>query len=210
MNEAAPEVPVPAAPNARADVGRSAQRREARARRRGLPPAERRAAALAIARHLAATGWLRPGRRIAAYLATAEEIDPVVCLALARRRGCELWLPRLDAARQGRMSFAPARGPLRRNVYGIAEPANRERLSSRWMQVVLLPLVAFDAEGTRLGMGGGFYDRALSWRRLRRHWRGPRLVGVAHSTQQLPRIVAGAHDVRLDAVITERGLVRFD
>jgi len=205
----------PLAPPSRASsagasaTDRPALRREARARRRSLAPAERSAAALAIARHLAGTGWLRPGSRIAGYLATPEEMDPAPCLALASRRGCELWLPRVEATRQGRMSFAPAGGALRRNAYGIAEPANRERLSSRWMQLVLVPLVAFDASGTRLGMGGGFYDRALAWRRTRRHWRGPRIVGVAHSIQQLPQIVAAAHDIRLDAVITERGVLHF-
>jgi 5-formyltetrahydrofolate cyclo-ligase len=107
------------------------------------------------------------------------------------------------------MVFAPARGQLRLNTYGIAEPATSARLSPRWLQLILVPLVAFDDAGTRLGMGGGYYDRALAWRRRRCTWPGPRLVGIAHSSQQVARLAALPHDVRLDAVITEQGLTRF-
>jgi 5-formyltetrahydrofolate cyclo-ligase len=82
-------------------------------------------------------------------------------------------------------------------------------LPARWLQVVLVPLVAVDDEGARLGMGGGFYDRAFAWRRLRHHWHGPRLVGVAHSTQRVARIPALPHDIHLDALLTERGLFHF-
>ena len=188
---------------------RAAQRREARARRRALPMAERQATSLAVARHLAATGWLHPGVRLAAYLALPEEIDVSACLRLALRRGCNLWLPRIEAARAGRMVFAPASGALRLNRFGIPEPASAKRLGSRWMQLVLVPLVGFDDRGARLGMGGGFYDRALAWRRWRTSWTGPRLVGIAHSSQRVGRIAAQPHDVLLDAVITEQGLTRF-
>ncbi len=188
---------------------RAALRREARARRRALSPVERRVAALAIAGHLAASGWLRPGLRVAGYLATPEEINVSACLAIALRRGAEVWLPRLESARAGRMHFAPAAGPMRRNVYGIPEPTHARRIAARWMQLVLVPLVAIDTSGTRLGMGGGFYDRALAWRRLRRRWSGPRLVGIAHSSQCVARIPPLPHDIRLDALLTERGLTLF-
>ncbi len=188
---------------------RHALRREARARRRELPAAERHATSLAVARHLAASGWLRPGLRLAAYVALPEEIDVSACLRLALRRGCGLWLPRIESTRAARMVFAPAPGALRLNTFGIAEPASCERLGSRWMQLILVPLVAFDDRGARLGMGGGYYDRALAWRRWRTTWPGARLVGIAHSSQRVGRIAALPHDVRLDAVITEQGLTRF-
>jgi 5-formyltetrahydrofolate cyclo-ligase len=197
-------LPAPAAIAARA-----ALRREARDRRRALSHPERRRAALAIAAHLAASGWLRPGLRLAGYLALPGEIDVSACLAVALRRGASVWLPRIDSVRAARMSFAPAGGPLRRNSYGIAEPATRRRIGARWLQLVLVPLVAVDDAGTRLGMGGGFYDRALAWRRLRRRWDGPRLVGIAHSTQCVGHVPPLAHDIRLDALLTERGPIHF-
>jgi 5-formyltetrahydrofolate cyclo-ligase len=201
--------PAAAAATGDAERGRAAMRRDLRARRRALPAAQRAAAALAVARHLAASGWLRPGLRLAAYLALPEAIDVSTCIALALRRGAALWLPRIEAPDSGRMVFAPAGGALRLNAYGIPEPATCARLDARWMQLVLVPLVAFDEHGARLGMGGGFYDRALAWRRWRSAWMGPRLVGIAHSSQRVGRIAALPHDVRLDAVITEQGLTRF-
>ncbi len=190
-------------------ASRAARRHEARARRSALTFAERCATALAVSRHLGSSGWLRPGKRLAAYLALPEEIDVSPCIAMALRQGCGIWLPRIETASSARMSFAPAGGRLRRNVFGIPEPVTSQRLAARWMQIVLVPLVAFDDRGARLGMGGGYYDRALAWRRHRSAWHGPRLVGIAHSTQRVDHIAALAHDVGLDAVITEQGLTLF-
>lgn len=189
------------------------ERRELRARlrraRRALSGAERREAAQRIARALAATGWLRRGRRVAGFVATTEEIDTTPSLAAARARGCELYLPRLTHWRAGRMALSPI-GPRRRlNRYGIPEPDTTGRVGARWMQLVLVPLVGVDRAGNRLGMGAGFYDRLLAFRRLRRSWRGPRLVGVCHSAQLVEHLPARSHDVPLDALLTERGLTFF-
>jgi 5-formyltetrahydrofolate cyclo-ligase len=91
---------------------------------------------------------------------------------------------------------------------GISEPQALHTIGARWLNVVFVPLVAFDAHGMRLGMGGGFYDRAFSFRRWRHAWRGPRLVGIAYSFQELPEILPAAHDVRLDFIVTEKGLIK--
>src|SRR5690606_24554150 len=77
-----------------------------------------------------------------------------------------------------------------------------------WLDVIFVPLVAFDSRGTRLGMGAGYYDRALAFRLLRKHWRGPKPIGLAYDYQRLPRIEPAPHDVPLDAVVTERGYER--
>jgi len=74
---------------------------------------------------------------------------------------------------------------------------------------VFLPLVGFDRHGIRLGMGGGYYDRAFAFRRLRSVWHAPLLVGIGYALQEVERIVPAAHDVPLDLVITERGVRRF-
>jgi 5-formyltetrahydrofolate cyclo-ligase len=94
------------------------------------------------------------------------------------------------------------------NHLGILEPEGTTNIGARWLDVVLLPLVGFDACGVRLGMGGGYYDRTFAFRNRHTSWRGPRLVGLAYSFQQLPSIAAAAHDVRMDAVVTEKGVVR--
>jgi len=97
---------------------------------------------------------------------------------------------------------------LRRNRFGIAEPEGARLASARLLDVVFLPLVGFDRHGVRLGMGGGYYDRAFAFRRLRTVWHAPLLVGIGYASQQVEHIAPAAHDVPLDLVITERGVIR--
>ena len=186
-------------------------RRKARAARAALPFEERRHAEQAIARHLAAhlrgTGSLSPRTRIAGYLAVRSEIGVADFLAYAMAAQCSVFLPRVTAPRLGRMTFSPATATRRRGAFGIPEPDSCERIDARWLQVVLLPLVGFDDEGNRLGSGAGFYDRALAFRAWRDHWRGPRLIGVAHSCQRTAALPTLPTDIPLDAVVTEKGFV---
>jgi len=182
-----------------------------RRRRRRLTPAERRAAAHAMARALAGTPLLRHARRLALYHPVDGEADTGPIAALARRLGKRLYLPVVDAVRRGRLGFAPyrERAPSRANRWGIPEPAARAGLRSpRALDLVIVPLVAFDRAGNRLGMGAGYYDRSFAFLR-RRRWRRPRLVGLAYAFQEVPRLEARPWDVPLDAVLTERGLRLF-
>jgi 5-formyltetrahydrofolate cyclo-ligase len=76
------------------------------------------------------------------------------------------------------------------------------------IDVVVLPVVGFDRRGNRLGMGAGYYDRALRRRQdAARAWRRPLLVGVAFACQELPAIPASPWDVPLDLIVTERGII---
>ncbi len=186
-------------------AARDALRRRLRRARAALPSVERARAARRIAARLAAAGLLRPGLRIGAYLAVRSEISLAPFMALARGAGCRLWLPRITDARAHRMDFVPAGGRLRRGPHGIPEPAAGERCGAQRLHVILVPLVGFDAAGHRLGSGAGYYDRALAFRAGRGRWRGPRLIGVAHSCQQAAAIEALPTDVALDAVVTEKG-----
>jgi len=70
--------------------------------------------------------------------------------------------------------------------------------------LVLLPLVGFDEQGGRLGMGGGFYDRSLAYRPLRKNWHKPTLLGVAHECQKVDRLALASWDIRLQGVVTDR------
>lgn len=215
MTAPAPHLLESAAPAASASAARAALRRAARLRRRAVPRRQRQRDAIELARHAMRAGWLRPGRRIALYSALDEEFDTGPLLARAARVGCKLYLPRIAGARQRRMVFAAlapgadGRARLRRNTWGIVEPAGFERIAPRWLDVLFVPTVAFDDRGARLGMGMGFYDRALGYRRMRTMRHGPLVVGIAWSFQLLPRIDLQPHDLRLDAVLTERGVTTF-
>ncbi|HKT74501.1 MAG TPA: 5-formyltetrahydrofolate cyclo-ligase [Steroidobacteraceae bacterium] len=181
-----------------------------RARRWAVPPRDRAHLSQLVARNVDRAFHLRPDWRIAVYAALPEELDTAPLIDLARERGCHIYLPRIDARRSsGKMRFILSGEERHRpNRFGISEPQGSKLLNARWLDVVFLPLVGFDARGTRLGTGGGYYDRALGYIRARRAWRVPRLVGLAYAFQQVERIAAAAHDVPLDAVVTEKGVIR--
>jgi 5-formyltetrahydrofolate cyclo-ligase len=183
-----------------------------RAKRRAVSPAERKSSALLVARNVDCWLRLRPTWRIALYSALPHELDTAPLTHLARDRGCRIYLPRIDRHSLGRkmqfVKLSDCDGSQRRNRLGISEPRGWETIGARWLDVVFLPLLGFDSHGVRLGMGGGFYDRAFAFRRWRAAWHTPRLIGLAYSFQQLDEIIPAAHDVLLDAVVTEKGVLR--
>ena len=178
--------------------------------RRGLSAARREQAAENCAQLARSLPALQHARSIAAYMAYQGEMccEPIIDWALGRR--VSVLLPVVVGRR---MRFAPfvANQALVSNRWGIPEP---EWQPGRWVSarrpnVVLLPLVAFDSNGNRLGQGGGYYDRAFAFRNAARHWRRPLLVGLAYEFQRTDALEAKPTDVPLDAVITERQVHEF-
>ena len=188
-------------------------RRRLRQLRHEIPPGERKAAHRAIHAQLRRLHVWRPGSRVAVFLGLPDEVDLRPCFAAAWRRGIQLYVPLILNLRQGAMTFVPLDrdAPLARNWFGIDEPPNalHRRITARELDVILAPLLGFDAQCHRLGMGAGFYDRALR-RRVDRNaaFRRPRLVGVAYAIQQVEHIDPAPWDVALDMIVTERGVVR--
>ncbi len=118
------------------------------------------------------------------------------------------------------MAFAPydKNTRLRKNSFGIPEPVYQKKhlKSARQLDLVLAPLVAFDPLGHRMGMGGGYYDRALNHLRqqgqnnqsiVRKHHQ--LYVGIAHEIQQVEALQAQPWDIPLHAIVTEKGLRYF-
>jgi 5-formyltetrahydrofolate cyclo-ligase len=184
-------------------------RRHYRQLRAGLDTAQQATNAGRLAQQIETfVGWRKPSR-IAGYLATGGEIS--LAPWFARNRRHRLFLPKLYEPMEPRLRFAEIgrQSRWKRNRFNIIEPDCHwgETLDARQLELVLTPLVAFDEHGHRLGMGGGYYDRTLAFRRFRRVWRKPLVVGVAHSLQQHASIPHQPWDVPLDAVITERGII---
>jgi len=182
-------------------------RQHCRHLRRGLGRAEQTGHSLAFLKLLGESGLLLRDRRIGGYLAADGELDLAPMIRLLQQRGTLFHLPVLRAYPDGKLWFVRHRpdGPLIANRFGIPEPPFRHQgaLLPWTLDTLLLPLVAFDAECNRIGMGGGFYDRTLAYLRNRTVWRRPRLVGVAHECQRMPRLPLQPWDVPLDIVITE-------
>jgi 5-formyltetrahydrofolate cyclo-ligase len=174
--------------------------------RRALPRAARLRAANAVARFISQTRWLAPGKRIGVYASMPQELgtDPLIALALAR--GCEVYLPRISSLRAGTMRFVRFNALGRVHALGMHEPQGMQFLHARFLDTIFVPAVGLDRRGARLGHGIGFYDRTLAFRRVRSHWRGPRLVGLAYSFQVVPQIPVTANDVFMDTIVTDRGI----
>ncbi len=188
---------------------RKALRKSLRAQRRALAPKLKKSSAERLAANVDAWLHLRPSWRIALYAALPEELDTTPLIETASRRGCRIYLPRIDRHSLGRkMQFVEMNARQRSNRLGIIEPEGASIIGARWLDVVFLPLVGFDSRGVRLGTGGGFYDRAFAFRHGRKVWHTPRLIGLAYSFQQVEHITAAAHDVLMDAVVTEKGVIR--
>lgn len=152
-------------------------------------------------------------RRIGLYIANDGELDPAPIAACALAAGKRLYLPVLRRFPGGSLWFSdyPPGARLRNNRFGIPEPDLRTHppLPPWGLDVVLMPLVSFDASGNRLGMGGGFYDRTLAYLHHRRCWRRPLLIGLAHECQRSRQLPRRPWDIPLDGVLTENGLTWF-
>jgi len=184
---------------------RRRQRQIMRARRRALNPFAQKKAALQLALRLLRQAPVLRARRIALYLAHDGEIDPLRFAMLAHARGKQIFVPVLRHFPADHLLFTPwqRQARLRRNRFGIGEPAQGQRFRVQELDVVLMPLVGFDAAGGRLGMGGGFYDRTLAWKK-RTPTRPPVLIGLAHACQELPAMVAEPWDIPLQAIASDR------
>ncbi len=186
---------------------RSAIRKALRHRRRSLSQAQQKKSAAQMAQHLLASPSLYRARHIAVYLANDGEIDPAPYLRAARSRGIQFYLPVLHPFRDGHMVFTPFTEStiLRPNRFGIPEPVfdGPENRPAWALDAVLLPLVGFDLDGGRLGMGGGFYDRTFAF--VRRTPRlAPKLIGLAHEIQRVARLPIEPWDIPLQGIVTEQ------
>ncbi|SFU50833.1 5-formyltetrahydrofolate cyclo-ligase [Halomonas korlensis] len=189
-------------------------RRELRRRRHALTREQRRQATERLCRHLRQLPEVRRARRVALYLPNDGEIDPTPLIGWFRRRHARVYLPVLRPLSHNALWFVHyhADTPMVTNRFGIAEPetrhgAHRARRLPAWaLDLILLPLVGFDDHGQRIGMGGGFYDRTLAF--TRRPGPRPRLIGLAHDGQRVERLPVAPWDVPLDAIVSDRRVVR--
>jgi 5-formyltetrahydrofolate cyclo-ligase len=181
-------------------------RRSLRQRRRDLSPLQQICAARRLCRHIVSSSVYRQARHLALYQAADGEIDPRQVLRHAHRHGKHCYLPVLHPLRSARMLFVRYRpgARLRRNRWGIAEPRlGTQRLRPAYrLDLVLVPLVGFDWQGNRIGMGKGYYDRCFAFRR-KHHGMRPALLGLAHDCQAVAEgIKPSTWDITMDALAT--------
>ncbi len=136
------------------------------------------------------------------------ELDTRLLLRRCARMHKSIYLPVLSRHRKKKLWFVPyqAGQRCRVNRYGIMEPRYhpRQACRARQLDLLLMPLVGFDSDGNRLGMGGGYYDSSLAFMRLRKRWQRPFLLGLAYEIQRVAKLTTHPWDIRLHAVATER------
>ncbi|MGB9430006.1 MAG: 5-formyltetrahydrofolate cyclo-ligase [Gammaproteobacteria bacterium] len=185
---------------------RKTLRQDLRARRRALDSAARAHAAQSLAELVSTLSCYQSARCLAAYVAVQGEIDPELLLQRACQEGKQIYLPSLPAERTAPLRFLPWNPGMRMhaNRLGIPEPlvSADVGIAPQELDLALVPLVAFDHHGHRLGMGGGFYDRTFAF--LKTATTKPLLLGLAYEFQRLERIDEASWDVPLTGAVTER------
>lgn len=144
-------------------------------------------------------------QHIACYMATPEEFDcaPIVKKIWQAKKSC--YLPVLSSNNTLVFACYRNKNKLVTNRYSILEPFQPEVFSPEKLDIVLLPLVAFDLEGNRLGMGAGYYDRTFAFKQNNK-MRKPFLLGVGYECQKVENIISDDWDVKLDGMLTEKKL----
>jgi 5-formyltetrahydrofolate cyclo-ligase len=167
-------------------------------------------AAYALAAHASEHPVFKTSQAIACYYSHDDEMNTFPLMAKIWEQGKTCYLPVMTEEKLIKFVRFEANDALEKNQYGIWEPVNQSKsIEPCELQLIFMPLVAFDLQGNRLGMGAGYYDRSLAF--LFGDTQGrprPHLAGVAYAGQQVGPLPTDPWDVRLDSIITEKG-VRF-
>lgn len=190
-------------PAAVAEAKRAA-RSAARAARDQLTADQRAEAAYRIADALLALDELRETRAVLAHAALPNEIDPAPAIARLRRRGVRIAYPRIHSPGVLSLHYVEHELDLIPGPFGLAQPSEHApHMPAEEADAILLPGIAFDERGVRLGYGGGYYDRLLPKCR-------PDCVriGLSFDEQVLQDIPAESHDERVDILVTPSRVIR--
>ncbi|MGH8105106.1 MAG: 5-formyltetrahydrofolate cyclo-ligase [Arenimonas sp.] len=184
-------------------------RQDFKAKRLAISAAQRMQTAEAIARQLLQLPEWQTANYVAGYWAMQGEVP--LHVVQMRMQAPKVWcLPIIQSDKT--LKFAPWRSgdDLVSNQYGIPEPdiSPTSALDAGDLSIVLIPLLAYTRKGSRLGMGAGFYDRSFAFRNGQSA--PPLLIGIAYSDQEAETLPSQEWDVKLDMLINEREVLRFE
>jgi len=151
--------------------------------------------------------------RVALYFAVNGELDPAPIMEKLWQTNHAVYLPILHNNDHGYMEFCQfnkennKKDPLQKNRFGILEPVKTKSklIDPKQLDVVLMPLVAFDNQGNRVGMGAGYYDRSFNFLLNESRPQKPLLIGLGYDLQRVELLKPNSWDVPLNVVITESG-----
>ena len=181
----------------------NALRNDARAARAGLSSDEREKASLKITDTVIRSSWFRRSKFVACYLPMPDEVDTWLLIKRAWRMKKRIFAPIIEKNFTMQFCELTTESKLVFDQYGLLEPQDGEIIAPRALDLVITPMVAFDDNGNRLGMGGGYFDRTFSFLRNRQFLFHPKLIGLAFSCQQVDKIAPNPWDIRVFCVIDE-------
>ncbi|WOI38518.1 5-formyltetrahydrofolate cyclo-ligase [Alteromonas sp. CI.11.F.A3] len=191
-------------------------RKTLRAARNALSSSQQQHASLAVRDNLLSLPAITHASSIACYLPNDGEVDlrPFMhaCWELNKGAALHTSLPVLHPVCKGHLLFLryTDKTPMRVNKYNIEEPilACPDVIPTFHHQVILMPLVGFDANGNRLGMGGGYYDRTLA--SIQTQTIRPKLIGIAHDCQQVDQLPVQHWDIPVNRIVTPTQQLTFN
>ncbi len=195
-------------------IQRQQIRNEVRQHRRNLDVNTHYTLSQKLCNNLIRSNQFRNSDHIAVYLTNDGEVDLMPLVEQGWKMKKKFYLPILSPIFHNRLWFAPFNDQsiMVINRFGIAEPDInwRNAKPAYALDLILMPLVAFDLNGNRLGMGGGFYDRTLAYLNQRKVWRRPYLMGTAFEFQCYPKLPSESWDIPMNGIITERDAFTLD
>lgn len=146
---------------------------------------------------------------LAIYIANENEISTSKIFTDAILRRKKIFVPKINNKKEMVFVSINKKTKLTSNLYGIMEPISGKIIDPRRLDLVITPLLGFDKTGTRLGMGGGYYDKYFHFLRLRYKWFKPKLLGVGLEKQQIYLAKKDAWDINLFKIVTETNIYNF-
>ena len=185
-------------------------RKQLRNARSSLTARQQIHAAEKVAQQITAQLFFLQARSIGVYLCNDGEIDPTNIVERAIELEISCFLPVIAKQGENTLNFAAydPSTPLMKNKFDILEPFASDQLLRHpsELDVIFLPLVGFDRSGSRIGMGGGYYDRALAFMDKEDKTK-PTLIGLAHSCQEIRHIDRQLWDIPLHLIATENEII---
>lgn len=176
-------------------------RRTVRQKRRSLSRFQQLRASTSLKNIFSQNVEFKKGRHVAFYQAIDGEVDLQKLIDLAWKKGKHCYLPVLKKnSRELFFVQYKKNSRLKKKLFGIKEPQGSRKIPTHKLDLVFMPLVAFDQQGNRLGMGGGYYDFTFR-KKISAGFSKPKLVAIAHRCQQVEHITSEAWDVKPDKII---------
>jgi len=180
---------------------------DARKARRSITARERARASRQITDRFLNNRYFIASDTIGCYVSSWEEVDTSAIIERAWRAKKRIFLPVTGTHGYMRFRETMPETDLAMNDFGLWEPVSGRCIDVSELDVVVTPLVAFDSQRNRIGMGGGYFDRTFAFLRNRQYWLRPRLIGVAFECQRVREIAPNPWDIPVFRIYTETGEV---